>query len=104
MRSALLRVAHDPLALLDLTLLRCVLAPGERILAFLEHDVDGRALELEAFAEEVLEIAPVAIGDVTRAAAVDHDRRRIRSTRMRKLQLRRVTADERRLIALVGLL
>jgi hypothetical protein len=35
-----------------------VLLAFERILAFLEDELDRRADQLEAFAEEVLEIAP----------------------------------------------
>src|SRR5215469_1680475 len=95
--SALLGVAHQAAAFLYLPFAQFVLAPGERVFAFAELDADRRAFKAEALAKEVLEIAPVAFGDMPRAAAVDYDARRVGSARMGEAQLRRVPAHQRRL-------
>ena len=73
--------------------------PANGFLFSTEFDADRRAFELVTLAEEIFEIASVAVGDVFGAAAVDDDGRRIRAARMCEAQFRRMAADQRRLIA-----
>src|SRR5581483_6910113 len=86
-----------PLALLAFR--QFVAAAGERILAFAELDADRRAFQLVTLAEEVFEIAPVAVGDMFGTRAVDHDGGRIVAARMCEAQPRRMPAHQRRLMA-----
>src|SRR5207342_164284 len=67
-----------------------------RILAFLEHKTHGRADELEALAEEVLEVTAVRVRQRTQAGAVDDESRRILAAWMRESQLGHVSANHRR--------
>src|SRR5690606_22158848 len=48
-----------------------------RVLAFLEHEAHRRADQLEALAEEVLEITAIAFRERAQAVAVDHEGRRV---------------------------
>src|SRR5690348_9289334 len=98
-RPALLSYVADhppPLALLAFG--ERVAATGERILAFAELDADRRAFQLVALAEEIFQVTTIAVGDVLGTRAVDHDRGRIVSARMRKAQLGRMSAHQRRLV------
>src|SRR5690606_40928753 len=73
---AALGVPDQALALRDLALAEHVLAVLVGVLAFAEHEAHRRTHQLEALAEEVLEVAPVAVGQGAQPRAVDHDRRR----------------------------
>src|SRR3984957_2954562 len=99
--SALLRFPDQAAALLHLSFRQFVLSTGKRIFVFAKFDSDRSTFELEAFAEKILEITPITVAYAFRAAAMDHNSRRIAAARMRKAQFRRVAAYERRLITFV---
>src|SRR5688572_16237628 len=98
-----LDVPHEAPLLRDLALgqrvLRLVLV---RILAFAEDEAHRRADELEALAEEILEVAPVAFRQRAQARAVHDERRRVLAARMRETQFRDMATHDRRRIGFVG--
>src|SRR3546814_3563588 len=70
-------VADQALLFRYLTLAQDVFPVLVRVLAFLEHEAHRRADQLEALAEEVLEIAAIGLGEGLQAGAVDDERRRV---------------------------
>src|SRR3546814_9472811 len=99
---AALGVADQALLFRYLTLAQDVFLVLVRILAFLEHEAHRRADQLEALAEEVLEIAAIGLGEGLQAGAMDDERRRILGARMGEAQLGDVAAHHRRRVGLVG--
>src|SRR5207342_1543399 len=82
---AALDVPHQAALLRDLALgqrvLRLVLV---RVVAFLEDEPHRRADELEALAEEVLEIPAIAVRQRAQARAMHDERRRVLAARVRE--------------------
>src|SRR5688500_10301943 len=97
-----LGVTDQALALALLTFGQDVLLVGVRILALAEFQPQRRADELEALAQEVLEVALVAVRQALHPRAVDHDGGRVLAGRVREAQLGRVAAHDRRSVGLVG--
>src|SRR3546814_382305 len=95
-------VADQALLFRYLTLAQDVFPVLVRVLAFLEHEAHRRADQLEALAEEVLEIAAIGLGEGLQAGAVDDERRRVLGARMGETQLGDVAAYHRRRVGLVG--
>src|SRR5688572_33319425 len=77
-------VADHPPLLRHLPLGQHVLLPFVRIRAFLEYETHRGSHELEALAEEILQVALVAFAQRTQARAVNNESRRIRTTGMRE--------------------
>src|SRR3546814_8395391 len=95
-------VADQALPFRYLALIEDVFLVLVRVLAFLEHEAHRRADQLEALAEEVLEIAAIGLGEGLQAGAVDDERRRVLGTGMGEAQLGDVAAYHRRRVGLVG--
>src|SRR5689334_14507268 len=70
-----LDVLHQPAPRGDLFFGQHVLLVRVRVLALAEEEADRRADQLEALAEEVLEVALVAVGQLLQARAVDDEGR-----------------------------
>src|SRR5574343_939463 len=92
-----------PFDMADQALAFFLLAFGQHVLfalvgvvAVLEHEADRRADQLEALAEEVLEIAPVAVRQRAQAVAVHDEGRRVAVARVSGFQCGHMTAHHRR--------
>src|SRR5690606_31495293 len=70
--------------------------------AFLEEEPDRRADQLETLAEEVFQVALVALAERAQPIAVNHERRRIGAAGMGEAQLGDMAANHRRRIGFVG--
>src|SRR5688500_1383546 len=102
-------IASATLDMADQTLPLLLLALGERIDAALEGiravaeiEAHRGTDELEALAEEILEVALVRLRERLDARAVDDDARRQMPAHVRVAQLRGAALHERRLVGLVG--
>ena len=102
--ESLLRMPHQPAALLFLAIGKDVFSAGEGIFPAFEDDTDGSAGEVENLAEGVFEITAVGIRHVLGLVAVDNDGRRIGAALMGVAQFDAAAADHRRCVAFDGLL
>src|SRR5687768_13030246 len=103
LRSApLLDVPQQTLLARDLAIGEHVLLVLVRVVAFLEDETHRRSDQLEALAEEVFQVALVAIGQGTQTRAMDDEGRRVLAARMGEAQLGDVASHNGWRIGLIG--